>query len=660
MAGQCLEASSKPHPPSFEYEILNHSEFRLIRFVIEEDGGVQDNENLICLEMKQVPLSDKPLYHALSYAWGNTARTWVILLNGATFHVTQNLGVALQRFERDRSLEWFWVDAVCINQNNDEETSQQVQNMRQIFENAQAVFAWLGRPVAGSVELMRSLQRESKRLIEHAWTRLQEDQGGAEELPNLDILPSNRLWPIFQPVVSLLNEHSIFSARIVTQLSLTSSHDGPFPPEIMLDFLRRQLWTRVWILQEFAVAQDLYLVCGEAKLKYIYFLVIYYLYFFLFYQDQGRNENLGERSIELADRVAALFPVFFHTTSAMKQQLSSPLQELLVSIYRLGATDPRDRIFALLGLSNDAQLLGIRADYSKSYSVMCVETAWRMLRQYGLWVLSKSSACRSTHHEEDLPSWVPDWSLPHVANLGVLRFDEAEFSASGASVMCTRPSIDNQNFESKVIEVSGTFVADISVIGSRAAFTVPRVTMSNFHAAVAFLADIGRLLVQVSETQSLTRETSWTQALWQIPIVHRKVAAISGEYQSAYHQKTAQLYHAYNVLRDEASVPSTITTTEDYNAWRLHECQLYLELLFENAHQKRSFACSGKPAYLGMGAENMKPGDRVCIFLGANVPYILRPQNNGRYKMVGEAYVYGLMHGEILDTNPVWDMIALE
>jgi len=59
-----------------------------------------------------------------------------------------------------------------------------------------------------------------------------------------------------------------------------------------------------------------------------------------------------------------------------------------------------------------------------------------------------------------------------------------------------------------------------------------------------------------------------------------------------------------------------------------------------------------KTNLLGMGPLSTQEGDEVWVLMGAKVPFVLRPVDNGkapkRYKLVGEAYVHGYMDGEIL------------
>jgi len=91
------------------------------------------------------------LYEALSYTWGGLEKPRSILVNKQNLAVTENLHAALLRL-RDRSLERIlWVDAICINQKNPEEQSQQVQLMAKIYSKATRVLVWLGE-TAGDTE----------------------------------------------------------------------------------------------------------------------------------------------------------------------------------------------------------------------------------------------------------------------------------------------------------------------------------------------------------------------------------------------------------------------------------------------------------------------------------------------------------------------------
>lgn len=62
----------------------------------------------------------------------------------------------------------------------------------------------------------------------------------------------------------------------------------------------------------------------------------------------------------------------------------------------------------------------------------------------------------------------------------------------------------------------------------------------------------------------------------------------------------------------------------------------------------RTFLITEK-GYYGLGPRIMKPGDLCCVLFDADVPFILRKVDGAeRYKLVGEAYIHGLMDGEAM------------
>ncbi|KAH6857601.1 heterokaryon incompatibility, partial [Alternaria alternata] len=84
-------------------------------------------------------------YTALSYVWGDAKHTKPIQLG---YHqiptITKNLEKALRHL-RDRASERIlWVDAICINQSDEEEKLSQVQSMGDVYRNAVEVRIWLG------------------------------------------------------------------------------------------------------------------------------------------------------------------------------------------------------------------------------------------------------------------------------------------------------------------------------------------------------------------------------------------------------------------------------------------------------------------------------------------------------------------------------------
>ncbi|KAH8755177.1 hypothetical protein BGZ57DRAFT_933466 [Hyaloscypha finlandica] len=77
------------------------------------------------------------------------------------------------------------------------------------------------------------------------------------------------------------------------------------------------------------------------------------------------------------------------------------------------------------------------------------------------------------------------------------------------------------------------------------------------------------------------------------------------------------------------------------------------EALNEQAAGSEGFQCSQRffmteKGYMGIGPTGCANGDIVCVLLGGELPYVLRPVGNERYKMVGQCYMHGIMDGEVI------------
>lgn len=58
--------------------------------------------------------------------------------------------------------------------------------------------------------------------------------------------------------------------------------------------------------------------------------------------------------------------------------------------------------------------------------------------------------------------------------------------------------------------------------------------------------------------------------------------------------------------------------------------------------------------YIGLALRNAQPGDTVSVLLGGVTPFILRQAESAaceQFSLVGEAYAYGIMGGELFDGN---------
>jgi hypothetical protein len=89
-------------------------------------------------------LTDNPPYEALSYCWGDQSNPVTIRCDASTIPVTQNLYAALLRLQKKQETRTLWVDAICINQGDDSERTQQVRQMKDIYQAVSRTLVWLG------------------------------------------------------------------------------------------------------------------------------------------------------------------------------------------------------------------------------------------------------------------------------------------------------------------------------------------------------------------------------------------------------------------------------------------------------------------------------------------------------------------------------------
>ncbi|KAM0541268.1 hypothetical protein ACHAPJ_013313 [Fusarium lateritium] len=77
------------------------------------------------------------------------------------------------------------------------------------------------------------------------------------------------------------------------------------------------------------------------------------------------------------------------------------------------------------------------------------------------------------------------------------------------------------------------------------------------------------------------------------------------------------------------------------------------------SYRKRGFSTdTGK---IGIGNRDIRVGDSICILGGGNMPFILR-QVEGHaavYQYIGQAYVHGIMDGEMMDEGQDMEWMSL-
>lgn len=107
-------------------------------------------------------MNDDLEFAALSYTWGDANDTLLITIGGCSFQATRNLIAALHRLQEDQKTVTLWIDAICIQQSNNDEKSWQIQLMKDIYEKATTTVVWLGEDPE-SAEVMRAFSHMSQK-----------------------------------------------------------------------------------------------------------------------------------------------------------------------------------------------------------------------------------------------------------------------------------------------------------------------------------------------------------------------------------------------------------------------------------------------------------------------------------------------------------------
>jgi Heterokaryon incompatibility protein (HET) len=109
-------------------------------------------------ELREYNLDSCPPYQALSYAWEGSARERPIHCDGRILFVTKSAEAAIRRLIYGKLSRPIWVDSICINQGDNNERSQQVSMMGDVYRKAERVNVWLGPGTEGSDAAMAELK----------------------------------------------------------------------------------------------------------------------------------------------------------------------------------------------------------------------------------------------------------------------------------------------------------------------------------------------------------------------------------------------------------------------------------------------------------------------------------------------------------------------
>jgi hypothetical protein len=618
-----------------------------------------DSHPLACI-LAIKPLDPPPQYTALSYTWGCTRLTRQLLVNGILIRITESLDIALRHLQREREVLTLWVDAVCINQNDNDEKSQQVTQMTEIYRSSTRVLVWLGPE-----------RDESDKVIDYVELigREYHDHG-------LSGIGVGRLLQMMQN-----QEDDEYKAVTSSLGSLIQKFEHLFLDEFPIiqyrSFIERGWWCRAWVIQELCVPKEAIFMCGRKTVSFDHlFDTTSFLHCISVFRLRRMGVNAVRENLPSEETLRALENnQLLHkpsTASIMlsyrsNYQLQGPKDyRTLYSLLRghlmpdgpmkIKATDARDRVFALLGLASDKATLKILVDYKKPTNEVYTDTSRALLTNGRLEILSIR---HNNHLRSTLPSWACDWSAEPYLPYGDPTNIDRPFAASGSS----NPQVKFSDIgDPHVASIQGLDVGDIREAGSPPWDKVSDVGEDlelRFKAAAIFMSDVEHLCrngpTEDMATILLAELESYNDDNNPLPQKRRATTKSQEGYKamkswlrvSGLHQGLARLQAQQqgNFITDEMSQIvaelSEIQRDTDHAAVRSFWDTLSISL------ERRPFRSA--QGHVGMGPPDTQPGDKICIFFGSRFPHVIRPGEAGRYRLVGEAYVHGIMDGEIME-----------
>lgn len=355
----------------YRYKRLGPAEIRLVRILARRSIQVK-------CEILHRSFADAPSYTAVSYAWGDPSETTKVSIRDelpsafVEVNISKSLYRALEALRKKGEDVLVWADALSIDQQNHLEKNEQLSLMADIYKKAQYVAVWLGPDGDDS---------------DNATALLQE------------VAVAGRTGAVCTQI------KSIFSSR---------AQDRSLPALAAL--FERQYWTRLWVVQETFNAAAIFVYCGTSRpLPWD----DYQTASRVFQQYKRELEDLFSRAHTVVSQKRYSYSQILAYSGPGSLPELDPLaglgDEALLEVLRVCrrklSSDPKDKVFGVLGLLSKKIRDSFIVDYGKSVKDVYTEAAsFLLITTDCLDVICEAIYFPVYTSSVKLPTWVPDWS----------------------------------------------------------------------------------------------------------------------------------------------------------------------------------------------------------------------------------------------------------
>jgi Heterokaryon incompatibility protein (HET) len=570
-------------------------------------------------------LENCPEYEALSYRWGDSKETRTIYVRltrdrevklqqagrlrqifqtreqrkqsedhnlFVQMQVTVNLEQALRGLRLRDASRTIWIDALCIDQRSLSERARQVRIMGQIYSKCIRDLLWLGPEDPQIGRAMDLIQRFQGRIKQNSQDEIEE-----------------------------------------TTFSKLTEQEWADVEKMVFE---NEVWNRVWIVQEVMLSPQILICCGKRSMDWECISAV--LEDNLEYNQSA--DTLGPLSSKILKVLARVSTIrIFRMPQEITQRiLGRSLLSVVLFFLEWKATDKRDRIYAVLGITPEGR--HVEVDYTKTNELVSIDFAKACLQEGSLMILSTSTAyqvelnqylrkhpdgtaektdtsprTKTTGTSHTLPTWVPDVMSMVIYNAkttGLSMSGLCRYNACGirsTSTFSISPSLH--------LTVEGMSVGVVSLVNSIS------LVSENEEPRDRWVRDVLRWVPPGASTKKLypwtarNGETS-INAYWRTVVTDRRLDKRLSNDDLEYNANTYLDIHEGRVVPDELLALA---------GWR--------------------FGMSSRRMYC-MLPPHAQVRDVITLLYGAKVPLLLRPtpENRDLFELVGEVYVHGIMDGE--------------
>ena len=589
-----VECSYNSHERVHEYRPLEADEMRLLVL----NPGFPDDPIECYLE--HYTLNHAKPYQALSYVWGDPRNQEVIQVDGCSFKVTKNLNNFLVTYRERYECHVLWIDAVCINQNDIPERNAQIRVMKRIYEDAESVIIWLGNETPDTGAALKHVE-----YVYHSlWIpRLDEEESAQKALATFTsedvpfVFPgirdySNSVWKGFQ------------------------------------DILDRPWWSRIWVYQEAtAPAKNGSIVfCGPRSIDFDKILTVNKIIRYMISHVDGlvQLESQGNLTGVYMEMYLELRRDYHQRGISHFLRLS----DLLPTLRGFDATNPRDKLYALIPTSLDGTEL-LDVNYEHSVEEVYVNAALPFLRKHqNLDILGHCT--KSEEYSFNLPSWVPDWTS---------KSNPVHFFKRGQKSQGTRIYTNNLDEAEigKLYNASKDTPADFRVDeSSRILFCKG----TSFDVVEAVSPSAG----ETYDCSNIAKE--WVEWLKSMKCSMPTRNALPRTLVADCYTVGVDIAVRGCTANGPSNAMMNPLMDSQWSHYPLGQSGIAGITGPHPATFRRRLILTGK-GYLGLTVEHVENGDLVTIMTGGQLPIILR-KTEAHFVLIGEAYIDGIMDGEAM------------